>query len=98
MPTLSDIQSQAESGSDAPVAGPSKTAAKPNQYCLETGHSPQLLTENRFFFYDPSKSDAPDCPVCGRKVSAQLLEFNSKGEPLIPRNLLSLADRIGEAV
>jgi hypothetical protein len=88
----------ARSGGSPPSGDSGPLSQTPNLYCLASSHDPRLLTEARFFWADPNDPSCPVCPVCDKQVQAQALEYNAKGQPVIPRNLLSLADRIGERV
>jgi hypothetical protein len=99
LPTsLTDIQPPSDSG-DKPTRGQAAVKVQqPTYYCVENSHSPRLLTESRMFYFDLNDPHPPVCPVCNRQVSAQLVEYNAKGQPQIPRKLLELADRIGERV
>lgn len=83
---------------DGPKAETPRKTQTPNLYCLKQSHDPRMLTENRFFYWDLARPGCPVCPVCGQEVEAQNLEFNAKGLPTIPRNLLALQERIGERV
>lgn len=85
-------------GGDLPSGDSDPQSQIPNQYCLASSHDPRLLTEARFFWADLNDPSCPVCPTCNKQVQAQALEYNAKGQPVIPRNLLALADRIGEAV
>lgn len=97
MSSLSALRDQADSGGD-PSPATDQQSALPNYYCLANTHDPRMLTENRFFYWDPADPGCPTCPVCNRQVQAQSLSYNAKGQPVIPANLLALADRIGEQV
>jgi hypothetical protein len=93
VPKLAEVRDQSDSAPDQAVQG-----QEPNLYCLGQGHSPALLTEERFFYWDLNQPGCPVCPVCQKQVEAQFVSTNAKGQPVIPQNLLALADRIGERV
>ena len=87
-----------QSGAGDPGAELVPESQTPNLYCLSQKHSPSLLTEERFFFWDLGQPGCPICPVCKIEVEAQFVGYNAKGQPQIPANLLALQQRIGERV
>jgi hypothetical protein len=101
MSSLASLRDQA--ANDEPQAPSTETRAlapgsdpTPNHYCLNAGHSANLLTEDRLFYYEGD--GCPVCPVCQRQVVAQVPSYTAKGQPQIPHGLLGLAGRIGESV
>jgi|SRR5215469_3628833 len=102
--SLSGLRDRAEDeGGDVVAPAPAKReratpSLVPNMYCLRTSHDPQLLTDNRMFYWDPDDKTCPVCPVCNRQVEAQYVDYDAKGRPQIPANLRALASRLGEVV
>jgi hypothetical protein len=98
MGSLASLRDQAD---EEPKSGSSRKAAAsmaPNMYCLSNTHGPRLVTEERFFYWDPKDNSCPVCPICQKQVNAQALPYNAKGQPQIPEGVLALAHRIGEPV
>jgi hypothetical protein len=99
MSSLANLRDQAAGDPPSAPSGRRTVAERAvpaaNWFCLDTKHSPVLLTEGRLFYFDGD--GCPVCPVCQKQVVAQVPSYNAKGQPMIPAALLGLSSRIGEA-
>jgi pyruvate/2-oxoglutarate dehydrogenase complex dihydrolipoamide acyltransferase (E2) component len=63
-------------------------ADSPWWYCLETGHAPNVIHDDRFFQSD--EDGCPTCPVCKRQVSA----VPAANFGVYPSGILAVAARL----
>lgn len=96
--SLNQLRQQANVDDGGQPDEPTQPSALPNHYCTDKNHSPRILTEDRFFYWDDDQPGCPICPVCNKQVSAQRVGVDARGRPQIPANLLALSSRIGEPV
>lgn len=91
--SLSELRAEME-GSSPP------SDSTPNYYCLEPGHAPQLVSKDRFFYFDPDEPGAPICPVCsvnaGKSVRVSATPAPENGD--YPDGFRDLAARVNQEV